>query len=309
MWIEYQRSLIADAGRNRAFGRAIRAVVRPGMSVIDLGAGTGVLGFLALRAGAREALLIEQNAALSALSARLARANRLRGAVCLPAHHGEVAGLAPADVLLCETLGNHAYEENILEITRDVRGWLKPGGALLPDRIEQYACPVTSPRQWRELTAWERSGTGLDFAAARAMSLNNLYVRRFRRADLLAHGAAAACFDQADLLARNASLRRGEIRWQLGAPAVLHGLAVWWRAHLARGIWLSTSPLAPRTHWEQIFMPARTPLAARAGDVFSARITSDSRGGQGVWLRWELALSRAGRVLERQRLDMRQGGQ
>ena len=43
---------LADGVRLAAFERALEASVRPGDRVLDLGCGTGVLGFLALQAGA-----------------------------------------------------------------------------------------------------------------------------------------------------------------------------------------------------------------------------------------------------------------
>ena len=54
-------SMVKDATRVRAFSRALRAVVTPGCTVVDVGAGTGVLAFLAARQGAGKVLGLERS--------------------------------------------------------------------------------------------------------------------------------------------------------------------------------------------------------------------------------------------------------
>ena len=47
--------MLNDAERNTAYDRALRARVRAGDMVLDIGAGTGLLGMMAARAGAARA--------------------------------------------------------------------------------------------------------------------------------------------------------------------------------------------------------------------------------------------------------------
>jgi protein arginine N-methyltransferase 1 len=54
MRIEYHRTLISDQVRNEAFFAALRAAIVPGKSVVaDIGAGTGLLGLMASKLGAK----------------------------------------------------------------------------------------------------------------------------------------------------------------------------------------------------------------------------------------------------------------
>ena len=54
MRIEYHRTLLADRVRNAAFHEALRRVIVKGKTTVaDIGAGTGFLGFLAAKLGAK----------------------------------------------------------------------------------------------------------------------------------------------------------------------------------------------------------------------------------------------------------------
>src|SRR5690349_13868146 len=58
---DFHQLMLDDHLRMTAYEAAIKAVVRPGMAVADLGTGTGVLAQWALEAGARVVYGIEAN--------------------------------------------------------------------------------------------------------------------------------------------------------------------------------------------------------------------------------------------------------
>lgn len=307
MWIEYQRSILADEQRNQAFHDALARVIHPGeTTVLDIGSGTGFLSFLASRLGAKEVFMVEHNAELAGLSERLMRRNKIKHCTLFQCSSYDLFELPPVDIIVSETLGNYAYEENILEIMRDARRFLRPGGVILPSALEQWIAPVHTERFYNELCTWDEVGFDLDFELAKNMSFNNLYVRRFGRSDLVHEFKR---WDRVELSKKYDSLRRGESHWIIKDQATWFGFASWWRAELNHDAMLATGPLDPATHWEQLFLPLETPLQVQPGDDVYLTINSDSREGDGVMLRWQVSHVRAGENLSRQTLDLRKGGQ
>jgi 2-polyprenyl-3-methyl-5-hydroxy-6-metoxy-1,4-benzoquinol methylase len=303
MRIEYHRTLIADRVRNAAFEAALRAVIRKGeTTVADIGAGTGLLALMAVKLGAREVFLYEA-AEVAGVAAKVLKANRARNCHLVPCHSTEMVDPPRVDVVVSETLGNYALEEHIVETLADARKrFLKPGGILIPRRIEQLVAPVISDRIAREFAAWD--ATGFDLSVARTMSLNNIYVRTMKPQELL----AAEVWDTVELGTDGRSARRGEASWKLAQAVTVHGFAAWWKAELAPGICLSTAPDAPRTHWEQLYFPLLTPIEGKAGDTIAVALRSRTTQEGGTHVAWT-AMQRdgKGRETSRQALNLDKG--
>lgn len=308
MRIEYHRTLIADRVRNEAFHRALAAVIEPGeTTVADIGAGTGLLGLMAERLGAREVYLYEA-ADVAGVAARVLKANRARRCHLFPCHSTEMQDPPRADVVVSETLGNYPFEENIIETMNDaLTRHLKPGGGVIPARVEQFVAPMVDDRFARELSAWDDAGFGIVLAPAKVMSLNNVYVRTIEPGMLL-DGGGARIWDAIDFSRRNNPNRKGKAEWRLAAPAMIQGFATWWTADLGAGVTLSTAPGAPRTHWEQLYFPLLRALRGETGDSITVRIRSRSSMEAGTSLAWTASRrDRAGGVLDRQSLDLDRG--
>jgi protein arginine N-methyltransferase 1 len=309
MRIEYHRTLLGDRVRNAAFHAALRqAIVKGKSTVADIGAGTGFLGFLAAKLGAARVDLYEA-AEIAEVARKLLKHNRLTRCRIAQVHSTEVTEPDRVDVIVCETLGNYPFEENIIATLNDARArFLEPGGTIIPRGLVQFVAPVTAERYWRELSVWDEVGYGLDLAPAKAMSLNNIYVRWFEPGDLLDGGGAAAAWDEISFERRNKTTRSGTASWRMSRPATIYGLALWWRAELAPGVMLSTGPLDPRTHWEQLYLPALAPIRVEAGQTFGASLRSTTSYERGTNVTWTLTVAdKAGREVARQALDLERG--
>jgi protein arginine N-methyltransferase 1 len=71
---------------------------------------------------------------------------------------------------------------------------------------------------------------------------------------------------------------------------------------------LATGPLDPRTHWEQLYLPALAPMTLPAGQALTARLRSTTSYERGTNVSWTLTVTdQAGRELARQALDLEKG--
>ena len=289
--------------RNEAFEAALRAVIKKGVTTVaDIGTGTGLLALMAVKLGAREVFLYEA-AEVAGVAAKVLKANGARNCHLFPCHSTEMVDPPKVDVVVSETLGNYALEEHIIETLADARKrFLKPGGVLIPRKLEQFVAPVVSDRMHREFAAWD--ATGFDLSVAKAMSLNNIYVRTLTAKELL----EAKAWDAIDLGHDNRSSRKGEASWKLKAATTIYGFATWWSAELAPGIVLSTAPGAPRTHWEQLYFPLLSPITAKAGDTVGVSLRSRTSAEAGTHVAWVATHSDAkGREVSRQSLNLDKG--
>ncbi|MEO8419699.1 MAG: 50S ribosomal protein L11 methyltransferase [Hyphomicrobium sp.] len=303
MRIEYHRTLIADRVRNAAFEAALRAVIKKGVTTVaDIGTGTGLLALMAVKLGAREVFLYEV-AEVASVAAKILKSNGARNCHLIPCNSTEMVDPPKVDVVVSETLGNYALEEHIIETLSDAKKrFLKPGGVLIPRRIEQFVAPVVSGRIHDEFSAWD--ATGFDLSVARTMSLNNIYVRTLAAKELL----DAKTWDAVDLGSDGKSNRKGEASWKLKSAATVYGFATWWSAELAPGISLSTAPDAPRTHWEQLYFPLLEPIAAKPGETIGVNLRSRTSADAGTHVAWVATHSDAkGRETARQSLNLDKG--
>ena len=287
------RALLSDGTRTEAFARAIEQVVKPGMSVVDLGTGSGVLAMMAARAGATRVVALEVDS-----SARLAHQvvadNGFADVITvMEADSRHVVVGSDFDVVVSECMGNFFVTDEMQRAIQDAKRFLKPGGTFIPARIQLWLAPCFAP-QFDEVAFWARDHYGFDFGAGLDVALNQCYVTRLP-GELLA--GEAQCWKTLDLVAMQHDLT-GRVEMTVDKAVTLHGVCGWFDAELCDDVVLSTHPDAPTTHWAQTLFPFE-PFSARAGDVlgFDLVITHDSDYVRRV--SWEGDLTRDGNVIQR----------
>lgn len=144
--IEMHIELLDDEARTQAYLAAIRANVRRGDVVVDLGTGNAVLAMAAARAGASRVYAIEAST-FAEVAEQIIRANGLADRITvLRGWSNQITLPERADVLVSEIIGNDPLDEGVLRYLPDaVRRFLKPGGRILPGRLEVELQVVAMP--------------------------------------------------------------------------------------------------------------------------------------------------------------------
>lgn len=267
--VDQHREYLADRARLDAYGRAMAAMVRPRDVVLDLGAGTGILGLMACRAGAARVYAVEETDLVD-LARRVAAANGFGDRIVhVKGHSWHVSLPEPVDLVVCDQTGWFGVDGSVLQDLDDARRRLvKPEGRTIPSSLEVMLAPVESAEAYAAVEFWESRPAGFDLAMAREVAANTGYPRFLRGDDLL---AAPAVSDTLDLSLPPPTLVRIDAHWTMSRGGTFLGLGAWFAATLAPGVVLTNSPLAPdRINRRQTFFPIEHPVPVAAGDVVRA---------------------------------------
>jgi enediyne biosynthesis protein CalE3 len=284
------QAMLADRVRLSAYDRALRQAVRPGDVVVDVGAGTLVLSLLALRHGAAHVYAIEGDPEVAAVARVVAQRNRLHGRLTLIQGDARAVELPPqVDVIVSEMMGNLGPEEEMAEVVAAVaRRALKPGGRVIPERVETRLQAVQLDGEgwgvWSE-DFWGYSlGALLDHAPAAAQ------LHFFSRDPVLLSPPAAVADER---LGHPPAGLTSEVRLAIEATGTLHAIVGSFTATLADGVTLSNLPSYPGCNWAVWLWPVRHSEVC-PGMVVRARLERPAAVRDAAAWRLDCAIARPG---------------
>ncbi len=261
--------MVNDAPRNDAYEAAIKATVRPGDLVLEIGTGSGLLAMMAARAGATvvtcEAVpwiaetarkVIEANG----LSDRITVVNTLSTALTV----GDVLPRR-ADVLLSEIVASDFLSERIIPAVADARTrLLTPEARILPER-GGVRCALAGG-DLLEMHLFTGPTNGFDLSC-----FNRLYPRSVRydartvQPLALSNAATPFTFDfTADPIPAHQDLRFDLTATVSGRCAAL---AQWVWLDFGRGVFFENSPFvdSPASGWQPGFFLPPAPFQVEPG--------------------------------------------
>ncbi|MFV3075718.1 tetratricopeptide repeat protein [Niveispirillum fermenti] len=277
--------MVNDAPRNDAYEAAIKAQVRPGDLVLEIGTGSGLLAMMAARAGATvvtcEAVpWIAETAraviAANGLSDRVTVVNTLSTAL-------QVGDVLPrrADILLSEIVASDFLSERIIPAVADARArLLRPDARILPERGGVRCALAGGDILERHLFTGPTNGFDLT-------PFNRLYPRTVRYdARTVQPVALSSAIDpfSFDFTAGPVPLCE-QVRFSLTANAIGHcvALAQWVWLDFGKGILFENSPFvdSPASGWQPGFFLPPAPFPVSPGKVVDIDGYHDSYN---VWL-------------------------
>ena len=277
---DFHHSMLADDVRTSSFLKAIMATVERGDVVVDVGSGTGVLSLFAAMAGASRVYSIEREPIIDVAREIASRNGFEESIIFVEGSSLEVEIPERADVLITETIGNIGFDEGINTWVADAKErFLKPGAAIVPQRVDAVASLVSVPRDYATIERWSQPLLTLDFAPLRRIVLNNVLWT-----DL---SPAAICTPPAVVFGTDFSgapeSLSGGVRVEALKDAVAHGIGLWFRSNLTAGISITNEPPNAVPSWEQGFLPLDEPVEVHAGEWVSFRVSSSGTGAEWTW--------------------------
>jgi protein arginine N-methyltransferase 7 len=290
--LDYYAELLRGSSRIDAFGAAIRAVVRPGDRVLDLGTGLGTYAFLAARAGAAKVWAVERDP-IAHVAETLAATNGLAGRVEVLRGDAETMALPDAvDVLVFEDFPTSLLDERTHALLRHVQKVLVPDGTMIPRAAHLCVAPVQSEDLHRQIFPIPADGTDegwldLDWRALRPLLANHPRRRSLPPAALLAPPLRSG------RLALRPPPGPEELRvagaWDATTPGTVHALALWFELEISDRVHLSNEPRDRPEPWGQTILPLDPPLRVAGPSRIEAAVWRERRpGGAPGWLAWEV---------------------
>jgi len=273
-------AMMNDRARNEAYDQAIRKSVTENATVLDIGAGGGLLSMMAARAGAKHVYGCETVTPIANMATRIVAENGLAERITILPKHSYSLKMGedlpePADLLVTELLNAGFLGEGILQVIQHARAnLLKPDAKIVPKGGTVYAMLIESAELAEEDRVNDAAGFNMrpfnEFASAEYLTKRlNAYPHK-----ILSDSAEVFSFDFLD--ARPMPETK-EISVPVTADGLCHGVLLWFRLNLTDEISLETKPRAEDTHWHQAIYLEETPRPLHKGEAARLSASHDCR--------------------------------
>ncbi|KAF5836189.1 S-adenosyl-L-methionine-dependent methyltransferase [Dunaliella salina] len=275
--LQHQQNMLQDYVRTGIYHRAITSnkLDFRGKSVMDVGAGSGILSLFAAQAGASKVYAVEASGIVG-YTQQLADGNADLGK-CLQVIHAKVEEVDIAekvDVLISEPMGTLLVNERMLETYLYARDrFLKPGGKMFPQVGRIHAALFSDTFLHQEVQAKAAFWTQDDFFKIDLSPLYNSAVDGYFSqvvvdafdTNVLVSEPASKILDLGTCTAEDLQdvVIPLDLEVKAQGPCAVHGLACWFDVLFPgtnNPVWLTTAPGQPTTHWFQLRCLMKAPI-------------------------------------------------
>ncbi len=151
-YLSQQQNMMQDYIRTSTYQRAILSNADDfrGKVVLDVGAGSGILSFFAVQAGARKVYAVEASS-MAKHAESLVASNKLADRITVIAGKIEEISLPEqVDIIISEPMGYMLFNERMLETYLHAKKWLAPNGNMFPTRGDLHVAPFSDAQLYTE---------------------------------------------------------------------------------------------------------------------------------------------------------------
>jgi predicted RNA methylase len=279
-------SMIRDEVRMDTYYRALKAVIRPGDVVLDIGAGTGIFALLACQLGAKHVYAVEPND-LVILGKPTSRANGYEDRITFIQDYTTNLTLPErADVIVGDLRGQLPLIDMIMYAFHDAKErLLKPGGRIIPFRDRLYVTFLERPLMYNERVRvpWVDNPYQLDLSAALPIITNT---RSERMDDSQAEHMALPPQLWTEIVygETNEPMIMRTHHWTVETARTLHFVHIWFDADLTPDIGFSNAPGARRARvYGSLTFPLSQPIHVTPGERVELLLRADQVGRSYVY--------------------------
>jgi len=274
--VEVHRLMLSDKPRTEWYMKMISSLNLNKKSVLDVGAGSGILSLSAASAGAKCVHAVEASPQMAKALAQTFRTNKVDGKV----HATKVEDLElheKVDVIVSEWMGFYLLHESMLDsviLSRDK--FLKPGGIMVPSQAKIFLSLVSVPDLYRERVSFWDNVYGYDMSSLKSMAIMKLIgsptCEVLKPENLISDVAEYAAFDLTTVISSELAHLEKKIVFTVARDSSFHGICCFFDVGMWNGDPLSTSPLAPPTHWKQSLFMLGGEYQVRASEKVEATV-------------------------------------
>lgn len=285
--------MLDDRRRTATYRRALLDNDLTGKTVLDVGAGTGILSLFAIQAGAEHVYAVEASD-LADTTREIVAANGLADRITVIRSKVEDIELpGPVDVIVSEWMGYFLIFERMLDsviVARDK--WLAEDGQMLPGTCTLLLGGVEDFDLYGKRFGWWDDVYGHDLTPMVKRCLSEAVVEIVDESAVITDLVSVL---ELDLTTCAVDDQDFEARFELHANRtdVMHALVGAFEVTFnedADELILPTDPYSEPTHWKQTLFYLDEPLALRKGDVVEGTIRVQRHPGNPRGLLVELTL-------------------
>ena len=325
-FLYHQKDMLQDRGRMDAYRNAIlrNPGCFKGKTVLDVGAGSGVLSIWAAMAGARRVYAVEATS-MAQHARRLVQQNGVQDIVVVLEGYMEAQALPEkVDLIVSEWMGYYLLRESMFDSVIAAReAWLKPDGAMFPSQASLRMAPLSSAvyanrvreleeevAAWDEFGSWMADDNGITVAGLTSFFAQEQHEFLLQSAqwcqtqwrEVIGDEFVVTEFDCHTVQVADLAAFSTPFRTVISEASILNAFGGWFDTDFCGSaadpapnpVTLTTSPEST-THWAQQVFLVHPPLIVEVGDVIEGvvKVKRQRLNHRLLWVQIHLSHHRA----------------